>query len=79
MKFYGRRNGILGIVLHAGDAGDTMVEHVYYDEKYKIMATKANMYKFTDHVVHCLINTERAFFGYKNFGPSLVLFYEKYF
>ena len=50
---------MIGIVLHAGGPGDTMVEHIYYDEKYKIMETKANIYKFPDHVVHCLINTER--------------------
>merc|ERR1712050_646585 len=31
------RNGFIGIVLHAGDAGDTMEEHVYYEEKFKLM------------------------------------------
>ena len=36
-----------------------MIEHVYYDEKFKVMEAKGNIHKFPDHVVHCLINTER--------------------
>jgi len=53
------KSGALFLVLHAGNAGETMDEHIYYEEKFKIMQTKANIVKFPDHVVHSLINTER--------------------
>ena len=59
VKFYFSKNGIIGILLHAGDSGFTMDEHVYFEEKFKIMATDANIVKFSDHVVHAYINTER--------------------
>jgi len=54
------RAGFLGLVLMAGDPGETMEDHIYYDEKFKFMKSGANIVKFPDHIVHCLINTKRA-------------------
>ena len=50
---------MLGIVMMAGDPGQTMDDHVYYDYKYKIMQTGANTFKFDDHIVYAYINNER--------------------
>ena len=44
------KNGIVGIVLHSGDAGDTMEEHIYYEEKFKLMKNDVNVYRFSNHV-----------------------------
>ena len=58
--FESTRAGFLGLVLMAGDPGDTMEDHIYFDEKFKFMKSGANIVKFPDHIVHCLINTKRA-------------------
>jgi len=64
------KNGIIGILLHAGDAGFTMDEHVYFEEKFKVMENDANIVKFSDHVVHAYINTERP--DLKSIQPCLI-------
>ena len=51
--FESARAGFLGLVLMAGDPGDTMEDHIYFDEKFKFMKSGANIVKFPDHIVHC--------------------------
>ena len=59
-----RQNGMLGIVIMAGDVGDTMEDYVYFDNKLLIMKAGANTYKFDDHIVWAYINNERKCYKY---------------
>jgi len=53
------KEGLLGIVIMAGDVNSTMEDHIYYDNKLNLKKTGANTFFFQNHIVYAYINNER--------------------